>query len=251
VGNTRAGTSKTFTSVKYGVRINYPAELELRQTFKRNYLGNGGWKTYMRPDSPPGKPLVALVLPGSNPIAAGELRIGVSQQPNAVRTCTDLPAAALPDTQGQTTISGVTFTTFKARDAAMNHYLVTQSYRAVHSATCYAMDVLVFGTNPEVYDPPTMLPFAKAQVFARLVRVARNLQFIPEPHRAVAALPISPPVTYKGLLPCADCPGIAYQLNLLPNYRYHLRLDYQDRNVQFDQHGRWRLSNDVKLLILQ
>jgi hypothetical protein len=138
VGNTRAGTSKTFTSVKYGVRINYPAELELRQTFKRNYLGNGGWKTYMRPDSPPGKPLVALVLPGSNPIAAGELRIGVSQQPNAVRTCTDLPAAALPDTQGQTTISGVTFTTFKARDAAMNHYLVTQSYRAVHSATCYA-----------------------------------------------------------------------------------------------------------------
>src|SRR5699024_7774049 len=107
----RVGASKTFTSTRYGVRIDYPANLKLRRTFKRSYLQNGGWKTYLGPNSPPGKPLVALVLPGSNLITAGELRIGASRNSDAVRTCTNLPAAALPDTKGQSIISGVTFTT--------------------------------------------------------------------------------------------------------------------------------------------
>lgn len=249
--NARVGTSKTFTSTRYGVRIDYPANLKLRRTFKHSYLQNGGWKTYLGPNSPPGKPLVALFLPGSNSITAGELRIGASRNPDAVRTCTDLPAAAQPDTKGQTIISGVTFTTFKARDAGMSHYLITRSYRAVHRGICYAMDVLVFGTNPEVYEPPAIPPFTKGQVFARLIPVARKLRFIDELGHAVASSPIAPPVTYQGLLPCADCPGIVYQLNLLADHQYHLRLDYQDRHAQFNENGRWHLSKDSKVLILQ
>ncbi|HET8701746.1 MAG TPA: copper resistance protein NlpE, partial [Nitrococcus sp.] len=150
-----------------------------------------------------------------------------------------------------TVISGVTFTTFEAGDAAMSHYLTTRSYRAVHQATCYAIDVLVFGTNPQVYDPPATPPFTKAQAFARLLPVARNLQFIAGPSPVAAAAPIAPHSTYKGLLPCADCPGIIYQLNLLPNHRYHLRLNYQDRAARFDEYGRWRLTDDAKKLLLQ
>lgn len=195
--------------------------------------------------------MVALVLPGSNQVTAAELRIGVSRQPDALRTCIDLPAALRPGTQGQTIISGVTFTTFEAGDAAMSHYLTTRSYRAVHHTTCYAMDVLVFGTNPEVYDPPATPPFTKAQAFARLIPVARNLQFIAGPTPVAAATPIALSSTYKGLLPCADCPGIIYQLNLLPDHRYHMRLDYQDRDARFDEYGRWHLADDAKKLLLQ
>ncbi|HET8700901.1 MAG TPA: hypothetical protein VFL97_04450, partial [Nitrococcus sp.] len=102
-GETRSnGSDKTFISSRYGVRIDYPGDLILRLTFKRSYLANGGWKAYLWPDSPPGRPLVALVLPGSNQVTAAELRIGVSRQPDALQTCTDLPAAARPGTRGQT-----------------------------------------------------------------------------------------------------------------------------------------------------
>lgn len=159
--------------------------------------------------------------------------------------------AARPGTQGQTIISGVTFTTFKAGDAAMSHYLTTRSYRAVHQATCYAMDVLVFGANPEVYDPPVAPPFTKAQAFAHLIPVARNLWFIAGSSPAATVAPIISPSTYKGLLPCADCPGIVYQLNLLPDHRSHMRLNYQDRAARFDEYGSWRLAHGAEKLLLQ
>jgi hypothetical protein len=94
-------------------------------------------------------------------------------------------------------------------------------------------------------------PFTKVQVLARLIPVAQNLQLIAEPKQAVVPSPIALPATYKGLLPCADCPGIVYQLNLLVNRQYYLRLDYQDRDAQFNEHGCWHLSNDAKSLILQ
>lgn len=242
-GEVRLNSSgKTFSSRRYGVRIDYPRDWILRRTFKRSYLASGGWKAYTGPDSPSGRPLVALILPGSNDITAAELRIGVSRRPDALRTCTDLPVAARPGTQGQTIISGVTFTTFEAGDAAMSHYLTTRSYRAVHQATCYAMDVLVFGASPEVYDPPVAPPFTKAQAFAHLIPVARNLRFIAGSSPAATVAPIISPSTYKGLLPCADCPGIVYQLNLLPDHRYHMRLNYQDRAARFDEYGGWRTA---------
>jgi uncharacterized lipoprotein NlpE involved in copper resistance len=106
------------------------------------------------------------------------------------------------------------------------------------------MDILVVGTNPQVYDPPKTPPFSKKKVFARLKPVARRLQF-------TARNPLAPvPATYEGLLPCADCPGIEYRLNLLSGHRYKLRLDYQDRDAVFDQSGRWHLSKDRQTLTL-
>lgn len=166
-----------FSSARYGVQLRYPATLELHRDFSMSYLSNGAWKTYAGPGAPPGEPLVALVMPTSNEVTAGELRIGVSRDPEAIRSCKSIPAAALPDSVGTTIIDGVPFTTFKARDAGMSHYLIVRSYRAVHDSTCYAMDVLVYGTNPKVYDPPRTPPFTAEQVFARLVPVAEALQF--------------------------------------------------------------------------
>jgi uncharacterized lipoprotein NlpE involved in copper resistance len=236
---------KTFTSTRYGIRLDYPADLELRHSFQRSYLAAGGWKTYLGPDAPPGRALVALVMPGSNHITDGELRIGVSRDPAALATCTNLPAAGRPDMRKQVMISGVAFTVFKAADAGMNHYLIVRSFRAVHRGACYAMDVLVFGTNPQVYSPPQKPPFTKRAVFQRLLPVARHLRFIN------TAAPIAPPATYTGLLPCADCPGIDYQLNLRADHRYRLRLTYRDRDTVFDTRGRWQLTGGGKRLVLR
>lgn len=247
--DTGAAGEKTFTSARYGIRITYPADLELRRTFKRSYLASGNWKTYAGPDAPQGEPVVALVLPGSNSVTAGELRIGASRQPDAVQSCTQPSAAMVRGSKGEVTIYGVPFTTFKARDAAMSHYLVVHSFRGVHDETCYAVDVLVFGTNPQVYDPPATPPFTREQAFARLLPVVDNLQFTV---RSSAPAPsVAIPATYQGLLPCADCPGIEYQLNLLADHRYVLRMVYRDRNAHFEQRGHWRLGSAGKVLTLQ
>lgn len=173
----RGAGGPIFNSTEYGIQLRYPAGLELHRDFSASYLSNGAWKTYAGADAPPGHPLVALVMPTSNEVTAGELRIGVSRDPAAIRTCRNIPSAALPDSVGTTMIDGVPFTTYKARDAGMSHYLMVRSYRAAHKNTCYAMDVLVYGTNPKVYDPPRTPPFTADQVFARLVPVAEALQF--------------------------------------------------------------------------
>ncbi len=59
------------------------------------------------------------------------------------------------------------------------------------------------------------------------------------------------PATFKGTLPCADCPGIDYHLNLLENGAYFLRETYQDRDGgPFDDIGRHLLSSDRDQLVL-
>lgn len=236
---------RTYTSERYGIKVHYPANLELRHTFSRSYLAADGWRTYMGPDAPPGRPLIALVIPASNEVTAGELRIGASRDPAALKTCSRLPAAARPPSRGQVMIDGVPFTTFKAADAGMSHYLIVKSYRGVHRGTCYALDVLVYGTNPQVYEPPKTPPFTKQAVFDRLVPIVLHAQFT-EP-----AEPTELPVTYAGLLPCADCPGIQYQLNLRSDHRYRLRLVYVDRDTAFNTHGRWYLVKDGTRLVLR
>ncbi|MEZ5568663.1 MAG: copper resistance protein NlpE N-terminal domain-containing protein [Halioglobus sp.] len=60
------------------------------------------------------------------------------------------------------------------------------------------------------------------------------------------------PTTFTGTLPCADCPGIDYHLNLFQDGVFYLRMRYQDRpDGQFDDIGRYLLSADGSLLSLQ
>lgn len=171
-------TGPVFTSAEYDIRLPYPDALQLRHNFGSGYLATDSWKTYAGAHPAPGQQLVALVMPHSNEVTTGALRIGVSRDPAALKSCTTLPAAALAQSVDQTTIDGVRFTTYTARDAGMSHYLIVHSYRAVHAHTCYAMDVLVYGTNPKVYDPPRTPPFTHEQVFTRLQPVAEKLQFV-------------------------------------------------------------------------
>ena len=59
------------------------------------------------------------------------------------------------------------------------------------------------------------------------------------------------PASFSGDLPCADCPGIRYQLNLFADRVFYLRMHYQDKDGDFDDIGRWAPSSDGTRLILQ
>ena len=58
------------------------------------------------------------------------------------------------------------------------------------------------------------------------------------------------PATFLGMLPCADCPGIRYQVNLFPDHTFVSRMTYEGRNLSLDHHGRWQLTSEGKVLVL-
>ena len=59
------------------------------------------------------------------------------------------------------------------------------------------------------------------------------------------------PATFIGTLPCADCPGIDYQINLLIDHTFVSRMTYEERNTSFDEQGSWDSSKDDKMLVLK
>ena len=80
--------------------------------------------------------------------------------------------------------------------------------------------------------------------------------------RASAAL-LPPPVdlrglpaTFTGTLPCADCAGIRYELNLFPDDSFFLRRTYAGRTsatggaATTDTIGSWVLSSDRRVVVL-
>lgn len=67
---------------------------------------------------------------------------------------------------------------------------------------------------------------------------------------ADAAPPADLPATFTGELPCADCPGIRYHLDLLADGSYQLRLTYLERDGAFDEIGRWVVDQDGRTLAL-
>ncbi|HET7358540.1 MAG TPA: hypothetical protein VFJ04_00170 [Rhodanobacteraceae bacterium] len=175
-GSAPAPGLRRFDSATYGFRIDYPSTLAASESFGSSYLANGTWKTYAGPDSS-GTPVLDLVLPKSNSITAGELRIGVSDVAGELAQCTTPPDAVRAGSVGHQRIGDADFTTFEAADAAMSHYLSVRSYRVVHAGRCYAIDLLVTGTNPQVYDPPATPPFTADQAFARLQQVVQGFRF--------------------------------------------------------------------------
>jgi hypothetical protein len=167
-----------FASTAWGFRIDYPAAMRAGADFSRSYLDNGEWKTYAGPGSV-GTPVLDLVLPASDTITAGELRVGVSDDAGEIARCTTPSDAVRAGSVGHARLGDADFTTFEASDAAMSHYLSVRSYRIVHAGRCYAIDLLVTGTNPQVYDPPATPPFSQDQAFAQLQQALQTFRFTP------------------------------------------------------------------------
>jgi copper homeostasis protein (lipoprotein) len=61
------------------------------------------------------------------------------------------------------------------------------------------------------------------------------------------------PATFAGTLPCADCSGIRYQLNLMPDDTFVLRMTYvgKDPSTVRDAVGSWVLSSDRRAMALK
>lgn len=156
-----------FSDDEIGLALAPTPGFTLRRDFTRDYLSGGEWKTFASPDLR-GEPLVALVLDGSDKITAAELRIGTSTDRHAVVTCLDMPEGATVEAPDEVRIDGQPFRHFRAGDAAMSHYQSVDAYRHVRNERCIAIDLLVAGTRPEVYDPPATPPFDEATARARL-----------------------------------------------------------------------------------
>lgn len=58
------------------------------------------------------------------------------------------------------------------------------------------------------------------------------------------------PASFRGVLPCADCPGVRYHLDLWPDQVFHLRREWLGRNRVRDDLGRWRFEAARRALIL-
>lgn len=150
--------------------------MELRRDFTRSYLTLDGWKLFDASGST-GSPLAALVLDGSNEVTAAELRVGRSDDAGAVADCVTPPAEATGPAD-TVDIGGVSFTHFPVGDAAMSHYVSADSYRAVQHGRCYAIDLVVAGTRPEVYDPPREPPFSNELAKQKLRDALSSIHWI-------------------------------------------------------------------------
>lgn len=167
---------KLFRSEQYGVELAYPENGVQGFDGATGYFDNHGWRVGAGADET-GQRLLALRLDGSNTVTTGELRLGVSRAPRQLKTCTQPGNGLRPDSAGQTTLGGVRFTTFKGGDAGMSHYQKVHAYRAEYKGTCYAIDLVVEGVNPRVYDPPRQPPFSGKQAFQQLHALLAGFAF--------------------------------------------------------------------------
>lgn len=176
VTSSSRGSRNTFVNRAWNFRIDVPTGWTLRRDFESSYLANGAWKTFAAPDSR-GKPVLSLTMPGSNRITDAEIRIGASREPAEVQRCTAPPSSVRAGSIASQRINGIDFTTFEAADAAMSHHLDVHAFRVVHGSACYAIDLLVYGVNPQVYDPPATPPFSDAHAFDAMLAVIQTFAF--------------------------------------------------------------------------
>jgi copper homeostasis protein (lipoprotein) len=73
------------------------------------------------------------------------------------------------------------------------------------------------------------------------------------PGQAPAAAPtVALPASFTGTLPCADCEGIDYRLDLFPDRSFYLRTNYRGRTPgEFDDVGSFDWSSDGRALVAQ
>ena len=165
-----------FTSTTYGFSVRYDTALIASTTFARTYLLAENWSLDAPMAQRTGDPVVAFIYPGSNEVLAAELRVGVSEEPSEVEKCMVPPPYAWDVTQGS--IGGVPAVVYTRSDAALSHFLQANVYRVLHEDRCISLELIVTGTNPEVYDPPRSVPFAREAARQELSGVVRSFAFV-------------------------------------------------------------------------
>ncbi|MFP1681508.1 hypothetical protein ACLD0W_03295 [Alloalcanivorax sp. C16-1] len=169
-----------YENVEYGIAVDYPKDGVVRVDDReagKGYFNEGGWRVGVGPDQP-GAALLVLRLKGSDEIRTGELRLGASRDEQARASCTEPDAWARPNSVGEAELDGVAFTTFQGGDAAMNHSRQVHAWRALRDGTCFAIDLVVQGSNGQVYDPPRQAPFSETRAFNDLSALLGGVHFM-------------------------------------------------------------------------
>lgn len=175
--STATGTDEqNFHASSYPLTLHYEASLIALDGQASSYFDNGDWQLA---DDTPGERLITLQLPESDDVTTALWRLGASRDPAAVERCLTLPANAQP-MASKAEIAGQTFTGFTLGDAGMSHFQNVEGYRAVMDGACYAIDLIVQGTNGEVYDPPREAPFSQEDAMNRLRSITDGVSFTRE-----------------------------------------------------------------------
>lgn len=158
--------SLVYKNSAYGFSITHPKEIIPAPTFAHSYLLPNAWSTIALPMSS-GIQIVSFMIPGSNAITSAELRISASSNRTELKNCTSTPVHATFKTSTQK-INNSLFSVFEIEDAAMSHYSSIKSYRISRDSACLAVEEVITGTNPQVYDPVATAPFTKIEGFQKL-----------------------------------------------------------------------------------
>lgn len=173
---TTPSNSETYTNNDYNFSVLYDKSLIATTTFNLNYLALGNWSLTSQTEKNTGLNLVSIMIPGSNEITSGELRIGISADVNDLKNCLIIPQNAT--SSYDIAINSNNFKYYELNDAATSHYLNAKIYHTIHENKCYALEAIVFRTNPLVYDPPKTEPFTVDYAFAQLIPIINSFKFI-------------------------------------------------------------------------
>ncbi len=160
----------------YDFQFIYPSHLKTSRQFEPGYLQDGRWSWFGNKEQ--GHSLVSVSLPTTaQKTTMAEIRIGVSEDPDVVQTCRALPSNARPDSLKTVQHRGTTYTFFSGGDAAMNKSVAVQAYRTVYRNRCYSTELMVYGTDPDVLDPPDYAAMKPDEAMTRLASLWRQMDF--------------------------------------------------------------------------
>ena len=166
----------TWVDNTYGFRFVYPSHLKTTRQFEPGYLENGSWSWFS--DKEKGRPLVSLALPVTpQKTTIAEIRIGVSDDPETVSGCRNLPRNAEQGSLKTFRHRNNIYTYFSGNDAGMNKSITVSAYRTVHRNQCYSVELMVSGMNPDVMDPPDYAAMKPDEAMRRLTSLWRQMDF--------------------------------------------------------------------------
>lgn len=164
-----------FEDAALGLRIAHVPGMHLVKGAAASSLGADGWKAYGESGGN-GTVVVQLAMDGSNDVTAAQLRIGRSADPQAVARCDTTPDASTGRAVGAR-VGGQGFIHFMASDGATSHYRQVDGYRAMRDGQCVAIDLIVSGVRPEVFNPPKQPPFTADEAQAQLQQALSAIEW--------------------------------------------------------------------------
>ncbi len=165
---------KTYINETFKFKISYPSSFIVAEKFVNSYLLPTHWNVYAK-DEKKGIPVVSFRIPNSDEILMGEVRIGVTADKDEIASCL-LPPYPVPVKKIQ--VNGHDFSVFETSDAAMNHFSSVTGYRIIHENHCFAIDVLFYGSNGDVYDPPREPAFNRVSAEKKLEKIIQSFEFL-------------------------------------------------------------------------